>query len=358
MIQKTFISYSELKKFPRVIVVDSYHPKGIVFSHWRGANKNLEINDDTSAGIVINAIKKGLAQLACPYVTSNHFDIDGFIAAWALFNPELALQYEKLLREMALIGDFRELDLDREFSDLALKLVCWINHEEKRLFYPPFGAKEEEVSEAIFCVEKFNYFLKEFEKVIIDPEKFQLSWEDEYKKVLSDYNIVNGDEAKSVLFNNIDLKIVQLPEPVHYYALFSKSQSFDIIVSMYNKNRYEVEYKYTTWIDTAKRLSYPRLDMRPLAEDLNSYEKSGHTWICEPVTDTGPVLRLDTGKLSKKMRYEHPYKRKILSSSLEPDLFRKIITSYFEHRLHNVQRKFFWSWEEIKLFNQDLKQKI
>ncbi|MDB5263205.1 MAG: hypothetical protein JWQ14_2488 [Adhaeribacter sp.] len=138
---RKFLPFTQVKH-QKAIVVDSLHPNGLVLAHWRGAPTPAEVQGDTSADIVLNALRTPGFNLDFEYVTANHFDIDGFVGVWALLNPQLALAYEPVLRHMAVIGDFRELNLDHPAADQALQLVCWINAKEKELFYPPFGASK------------------------------------------------------------------------------------------------------------------------------------------------------------------------------------------------------------------------
>jgi hypothetical protein len=268
-VNKRFIPFQDIRKYKHVMVVDCYHPEGFNLSHWRGAPKIDKIHDDTSTGIVLNAIKCNLPQVKFGHVTNNHFDVDGFLGIWSIINPDLAVEYEELLRIMAVIGDFRELDLSKPYSDEALKLVCWINTTEKAEFYPPFGAS----SEMVLCAEKYNYYLNKFSKVLENPEKYKEDWELEYELVKHHYRLVNNQENLEA-YPKINLLVVKAPHPLHYYALFSKSAGYDMVLSVFSDNKYELEYKYTTWVDTAFRTSYPRIDFLPLAEKLNSKEKS------------------------------------------------------------------------------------
>ncbi|MDQ3292687.1 MAG: hypothetical protein M3Q05_15480, partial [Bacteroidota bacterium] len=162
---KQYIPFTEAKNRP-AIIVDSLHPNGLVLAHWRGAENPEGTADDTSAGIVLNALQRNIEGLDVTYVTANHFDIDGFVGVWSIINPEVALQNEDVLRQMALIGDFRELDLTQPAADQALKLVCWLNKVEKEKFYLPFGADEWEEYEVEASVPKFEYFLSAFGEVL------------------------------------------------------------------------------------------------------------------------------------------------------------------------------------------------
>lgn len=352
--QRTFLPFNQVK-YQKAIVVDSLHPNGLVLSHWRGAPTPAGLEGDTSADIVLNALHAPNLNLDIEYVTANHFDIDGFVGVWALLNPELALTYEPVLRQAALIGDFRELDLNKAGADHALKLVCWINAKEKELFYSPFGAGETEANEVIASVPKFRYFLQEFGRVLQQPETEQAVWGPEYRQVIQDYAQVHSPATSVKKYSDIGLVCVQTPEPVHYYALFSVTVGFDIVLAQYQGNRYELEYKYTTWVDIHSRPTLPRLSLAPLVAELNKAETgTSLTWTAENITDTGPILRLAGDKLTRVQRYANPTERPIYASGIAAADFESKVVAYFSKAYKNIMPAKNWTWEKIKALNRNL----
>ena len=346
---KQFIPFTQVKHYPSIIV-DSLHPKGFILAHWRGAVNPAGTHDDTSAGIVLNALERQIPGLEAPYVSANHFDVDGFVGVWSILNPEIALQNKEVLRQMALIGDFRELDLNVPGADKALQLVCWINTVEKEKFYPPFGADELEENEIEASIPKFEYFLAAFGDVLAYPENFKKDWEVEYHQVLADYQVIHGPETQITTFPEIGLIQIRTPQPVHYYALFSRTIGYDMVLSQYTDNRYELEYKYTTWVDISSRPTLPRVPLKPLAKVLQTQETTGHTWTAESVTDTGPILRLNGKNLPKKQRYANPTERPIDASSILPEELSAQVVPYFQARYTGILPKQRWTWPEIKAF--------
>jgi hypothetical protein len=352
MNQYSYLPFPQIKEQPAV-VVDSFHPNGLVLSHWREAPTPVELREDTSAGMVLQAIKQGWPALQkYRFVTANHFDIDAFVGVWALLNPELALQHEETLRQMALIGDFRELNLEAPYAKEALKLVCWLNAEEKARFYPPFGAEELEENEVIASIPKFLYFINSFKKVVLNTALFQQAWRAEVDEVLNGYSQIHDGVTKIMQNDILGLVVIETPDPVHYYALFGPTAGYDIVVSCYSQNRYEVECKYTTWVDLESRPTLPRPDLRPLAQFLTSMEESGYSWVADGVTDTGPLLRLQGERLSKAQRYGNPTERTIVSSSISKDLFLETVIKYLQNTFSGVASKKRWTWAEVKSFNQ------
>ncbi len=339
-----FIPFHRIQNLNKdqVVIVDALHPDHLTLSHWKGANKYPKIAADTSAEITINAIQQGLIPEKAKYVSANHFDIDGFVGVFALLHPHLLPTHSELLIQMAEIGDFRHFNPNDETSEKALKLCLWVNAKEKELFYVPFGRRDEIRD----CVPKFGYFLSHFYSVLENIES-ATDYLEEF------YFIQEGfQKIKTIRFlEDIKMQIVKASEPLPYYTLFSGSEQADLVLSIYDHQRYELEYKYTTWVDIVSRPVYPRIDLRPLAKELNAIEQSAYLWSVDQITDTGPILRLEKKGISKAERFADPNERDIYSSSIEEELFVEICTTYLNKKLKSIQAKNFWTWEETKAIN-------
>jgi hypothetical protein len=347
--QRTFIPFSEVKH-QKTLVVDAMHPNAICLSHWRGANSLPQYEDDTSAGIVLNALQAGDPLENISLVSANHFDIDGFIGVWALLHPQLALQNEALLRQIAYIGDFREYDPLKEDADIALKLIAWINKIENRLFYPPFGAEDLEEKEAELCVKKFRFFLNHFAMQLLNPDNNPEDWEQEYWQVQNDLREVYSDKTHITTLPDLGMVLLEVPRRLHYYALYSLTEGLDIVLAAYPGNRYELEYKYTTWVDIASRPTLPRLNLEPLVQKLNQVEKLG-VWQAEGITDTGPILRITKETLSRVERYGHPSQREIHPSSIPYRQMATLVVNFFKEGYAAVSPQDKWTWQQIKSFS-------
>jgi hypothetical protein len=112
-ILKKFIRYTS-EPLPETIVVDCKHPTAYQLTHHLKKNEknlmNLRLRGDTSTDAVMNALKSNdLKYFKTKFVSTNHFDVDSFTSVWCVLNPELALKHEAVIREVAKIGDFREL---------------------------------------------------------------------------------------------------------------------------------------------------------------------------------------------------------------------------------------------------------
>ncbi|WP_400191736.1 DUF6687 family protein [Hymenobacter sp. B81] len=347
----TFLPFAEARRrAAETVVVDSLLPRAaLTLAHWRGAPTPATFQDDTSAGSVLRALAAPPAALgAARFVTANHFDVDGFVGVWALLNPGLALKHAPLLAMVATLGDFREIDWQHPLADRALQLVCWLNAEEKARFYEPFGAPARRRREDEASAEKFSWFLPRFATILEAPELGRAAWAPEYERVQAAAATMRSAATELRRYPDIGLLVVGTPEPLPYYALFGPSAGADLVLSLYDGQRYEFEYKYTTWIDLASRPTQPRLPLNALVAQLNALETSGQLWTADGITDTGPLLRLGGRGLSKVQRYADPDQRPIHASSIAPAAMEQLVVGFFRQHYAHIEPRRYWTWEEVR----------
>jgi len=385
---KEFVEFHNEINVENLVAVDCKHPTAYQLTHHlkgpgQKKSMNLQLRGDSSTDAVINAIKSNDARYnACEYVTTNHFDIDSFLSVWCTLHPDLAILHEVIIREAARIGDFREFLLDgpnMEDIDIALRLVCWINSIESKLFYEPFESPISSATGERDAKAKFDYFLLKFESILLHPldQDYINVYFDEYTRVIEECKKLSVSAYD--FHRDIGLVVVHFPQPMHYYSLFSVSHGLDIVVSCYSDNRYEVEEKYTSYIDLFSRGCLPRVEMQPLSRYLNKLEtkyanqditllkasegsdvmSSQVEWCSNRVTDSGPILRREDllRKLTKAERYGNPFERQIYSSKIHCSEFIAIVLSYFRFAYSSSSKavlKIDWSWNEIHEFNKSI----
>ena len=344
-----FVPFAQLRRQPTIVVDSVGLGAALTLAHWRGAATPGPLRDDTSAGSALRALHHpDTPGLEARAVTANHFDVDGFVGVWSLLHPELALRHEVLLRLVAVLGDFRELDFAHPLASHALQLVCWLNAEEKARFYEPFGAPARRRREDEASAGKFAWFLPRFAQVLENPEAGRAAWQPEYERVQAAVARLDGPGAGRRNYAEIGLVVVETSAPGPYYALFGPTAGFDIVLSLYEGQRYELEYKYTTWIDLESRPTLPRRHLAPLVARLNALEISGRVWAADGITDTGPLLRLSGKKLTKAERYADPDGRPIYASSIAPEVLEREVVAFFREGYAGIQPKKYWTWAEVK----------
>lgn len=344
-----FVPFAQLRQQPTIVVDSVGLGAALTLAHWRGAATPAPLRDDTSAGSALRALQHPeMPGLEARAVTANHFDVDGFVGVWSLLNPALALRHEPLLRLIAVLGDFREIDFADPLARPALQLVCWLNAEEKARFYEPFGAPARRRREDEASAEKFAWFLPRFAEMLEDPEAGRATWQPEYDRVQAAAHQLQLPHTQRRNYPELGLAVVATPAPVPYYALFGPTTGSDIVLSLYDGNRYELEYKYTTWIDFESRPTLPRLPLAPLVARLNALETSGRAWAADGITDTGPLLRLTGKKLTKAERYADPDGRPIYASSIAPEVLEREVAAFFRAGYAGIEATKYWTWAEVK----------
>ncbi|GAA4004416.1 hypothetical protein GCM10022408_15250 [Hymenobacter fastidiosus] len=353
---KSFVPFARLRRQPTIVVDSMANGAALVLAHWRGAPTPAALRDDTSAGSVLRALRAPAPPgLDAAAVTANHFDVDGFLGVWSLLHPALALPHERLLRLAATLGDFRELDWTNPLADHALQLVCWLNAREQELFYPPFGAPAVRRREDEASAEKFAWFLPRFAAVLENPETGRAAWEPEYRRIKAAGAVIQSPRTQIRRYPEIGLVVVETPESLPYYALFGPTAGYDMVLSLYGGQRYEFEYKYTTWVDLESRPTLPRLPLHELAATLNARETTPHRWTFDGITDTGPLLRLAGSTLTKVQRYADPDQRPIPASSIRPAELEREVVAFFRAKYAIIPPRRYWTWAEIRAAGESAK---
>jgi len=398
---REYAPYRQDARGKDTICVDCTHPNLPTLTHHKGSSTPEHLKGDTgdtSTDIVLNALTdpSGWQPMrVATKVTCDHFDVDGVLSVWACVHPFAARKHERLLRTIARLGDFREVDFDangstrpNSLADAALRFCTWMNAVEAREFSKPFEGNEAEASE-----KKYDYFLRMIESVLeelareidIDREAAADSsatrddsavetqraaaaaaaasrrgrlgmdaGDEERRVVLSDAKRL-FDAAKTRVRFHEDLGIAFVETEggaCHYYALFSVVKSADVVVFLGSGGEYEVESRYVGFVDYRSRPTTPRMDLSVLAEKLNSLEEThggasvgtrGATppalrWDCAGFTDSGPLLRLNdpNRRLTKAERYGSPRDRPIFKSNIPPGVFITVATSFFRHGLESI----------------------
>ncbi|KIY93381.1 hypothetical protein MNEG_14581 [Monoraphidium neglectum] len=202
------------------------------------------------------------------------------------------------------------------------------------------------------------WFLPRFGQVLEDPESAWSDWQSEYTAVVSGFDQLSGADCMVEAFPSVGLAVVSAPDPLHYYAIFSHTIGSDVVLTVYDDRRYEVECKYTQTVVVASRPVFPRLDMAPLAAALNALETDmpQHVaWSCSRFTDSGPLLRLNAlgETLTKAQRYGHPTDRPFYSSSIPPTKLAAVVRSFLAFGLSAAPppRRGGFEWSELHEIN-------
>lgn len=283
----SYLGYEASRERPN-IVVDGSPNEGTVLTltHWPGYPVAPELQADLSAGIAfkyLNQVISGAAVEPAEFVTNNHFDQDGLVAAHALVNPEESLPHRDLLCDLAAAGDFA-VYRDRR----AARASMVFSRLAEREMTGDYGS---------FIDELYREALPMVLPVLLDPDRYRDYWAEE------DEELTRAEEAvarRRITFEHhqdVDLAVVHVPEDfaspgghrfggdrfrdVHPMAIHNVVDEFRLL--LVSGRRYRFVDRYESWVQYRNRRVLPRVDLRPLAELLSSMEHRPVTW-----TASGP----------------------------------------------------------------------
>jgi hypothetical protein len=85
-------------------------------------------------------------------------------------------------------------------------------------------------------------------------------------------------------------------QSVHQMAIHNKTNCLRIL--LLQENKYELYYRYESWVDFFSRPTQPRIDLKALAQSLTRQESMDGAWQHEDIQALSPTLKLHGAPLS------------------------------------------------------------
>jgi hypothetical protein len=160
----------------------------------------------------------------------------------------------------------------------------------------------------------------------ITPTAIAELWAAEDETLRASEAVIGSGAVQIEEVPSLDLAIITLPENapdagghrfgsqwvlgLHPMAVNNATERLALL-SMRGSS-YEFTYRYESWVQYRSRRPRPRVDLRPLADELTAEEKSGGHWVFEGVETLTPRLYLQGAK----------------DSSLTPSTFRSRLEAH------------------------------
>jgi hypothetical protein len=280
----------ELQATPNVIVDGRGNDATVLtLSHWPRNTTPPDLKADSSTEIVINYLRSPRREelrRGAEAVSNNHHDVDGLMSVWAMLNPERALQQAELLVAIGECGDF-----DRWSGEHATKATCALYGLET----VPSSPIRRGLAGLRDYLERTAFLYREtlplVPRLLDDFDSFEEYWRAEYDRVQDDRDLFARGEATVQEVPELDLAIFELPRPVHDMALYEQTACSRVALAI-EGHRYQVRYRYESWVELASRRPPPRIDLQPLADLLQTFEGNPGDWVADEVRRTLPRMRL------------------------------------------------------------------
>ncbi len=286
-----YVAYGpDLEQTPNIVVDGRGNDATVlVLSHWPRSGTPAQLKADTSAEIVINYLRSPEREAyrgGAEAVSNNHYDIDGLVGLWAILNPERALERAELLVAVGECGDFQ-----RWSGEQATKITCALHGLEAN----PSSPVRQGLADGAGFLERTAYLYQQtlplVPRLLDDIDSFEEYWRDEYERVVAGREIFARDEAHVVEVPEIDLAVFYLRHEVHDMALCART-ACPRVALVIDDDRYQFRYRYESWVELRSRQPPPRIDMRPFAEFLQSFEGNPGEWTADEVQAITPRLHL------------------------------------------------------------------
>lgn len=312
----------DLESTPNVIVDGRGNDATVlVLSHWPRNKTPRELKADSSTEIAINYIRspeRETYRRGAEAVSNNHFDVDGLMSMWAVLNPNAALEHADLLVATGECGDF-----DRWSGEHASKIALALYGMELGKASPvrqQLASIRDYLERTEFL---YRHTLPLVPQMLDDIGSFEDFWRDEYARVQADREVFASGEAQVEEVPELDLAVFHLPRRLHDMALYEQTDRSRVALII-DGHRYQVRYRYESWVELVSRRPPPRIDLKPLADLLQTFEGNDGDWFADETHRTLPHMRLRGPEGS------------ISPSSITPGLFLRLLIAHLRDNAENA----------------------
>jgi hypothetical protein len=282
-----YVPYHKLGKTPNVIVDGRSNAATVLpLSHWPDSGTPEKYRADLSAQIVFRYLDDPEGPI-CEVVSNNHFDEDGLVGLFCILYPKLGQQYRDVLIDVASAGDFGVFK-ERDAARISFVISAWSTPELSPLNQGVFARPYPEVTAILY-----EELLVRLPNVIDKIDNLKRYWEEEDAFLGMTEEAINQKEVTIEEFKDLDLAIVTVTKEnfpdgprehcpswvssvVHPMALHNLTSCMKVLVI--KGQRYELYYRYETWVDFVSRPLIKRIDLSHLAKKFSTLEKGRARW--------------------------------------------------------------------------------
>ncbi len=254
-------------------------------SHWPGTPTPHACWADLSAEIVLQAIDRGdVVPADVEAVTIDHHDVDALISLAFLCIEGLAGEHRQLLVEAARVGDFGVVR-DRQAARIAFALEAILGAPS-----PPSSGSD-----------RVHSALGLLPELAREPGAFEDLWKEQDAAFDASRQALAEGWASIEERHEHDLAVVRVERggdearrgrwadgALHRAALHSSTDCLRVATIV--GERFELRYRYESWVRMASRRARPRVDLSAAACELTAAEPDGVRWGFEGAGAITPAL--------------------------------------------------------------------
>jgi hypothetical protein len=297
-----YVPYAELGDRPNVIVDGPPQPATVLtLSHWPNNNTPDELRRDTSTAIAFAYLDTPALHCNQALVSNSHFDEDGLFSMFVLVDPVTASRHRDLLIDASHAGDFGVF-AERDAARLVFTIETFADPHASPLPKSTFA-----VCERRRTMRLYNAMLEALPGLLADLPSQRPFWVEQDEHLEQSLAWLAGGVVEVDEHPDLDLAVIRMPlelpsraarrylrvedAPVHPFAIHRHTQC-DRLLRIQGR-RYELQYRYESWVQLQSRRPALRVGLEALAAALNERETAPGTWCAERVMDVAPRLYLD-----------------------------------------------------------------
>lgn len=288
-----FVPLEELRGSPN-IVVDGVPLPGTVLSlsHRPGGGTPEGLRDDTSALIVDRYLDAGAAGEEVRAVTNDHYDEDGLFGIWLLLERPAAGSPERALAIAA--GEAGDFSTWTDPWAPRVAIASMAMAERHMTPFPEVGRIHARSAGRDPAGLLYRAILPRTAGLLADPERYRFLWKGEWARVEADMALLDSGDVVIDEEERADLAVVRTPRPLHPMALYPRTPRTRVL-TVTPDGTLVLTHRYETWVEYVSRPLPPRVDLTPLAAELQARETLPGRWMFDGVQVIMPRLHLESG---------------------------------------------------------------
>lgn len=298
-----FRPYEEAVSVPNIVVDGSPNESTVLtLTHWPGIAQPQGLGADLSAEMAFNYLDRPQPHPPAEVVTNNHFDQDGLIGINALLDPDWSQQHRDRLVDIAAAGDFATY---RHRDAARASMAIWAYAQPDR---SPLGAALDGPYPAA-CALLYDTCLPLVRDLATDVGRFRDLWQDEDADLTASEQAIENGSVTIEELPEVSLAVVtittDLPgghrfasdfaELIHPMAINNATRCPRVLIV--RGQGYLYVDRYETWVQYRSQRLPQRVDLAPLAEQLDAAEPGRCRWSATAASALVPTLRTE-GSLS------------------------------------------------------------
>jgi hypothetical protein len=294
-----YLPYAQIGERPNIIVDGAPLASTVLtLSHWPNNQTHQSVRRDTSTATVFAYLDTPALHQDVAIVSNQHFDEDGLFSMFAIVDPATALAHRVLLTGAALAGDFGIVE-SADAARLCFIVEAFCDPDASPLPAETFSGCEARRVEALY-----REMLVRVPELATNIDAWEPLWREPYAHFVRSERLLEDGSVTIEEYPDVDLAVVGIPQglelqtvrrylqpeeaAVHPFAIHGRTQRNRIL--RMTGQRYELQYRYESWVQLASRRPLLRVALADLANEL---ERAVGEWRCENVNEVAPRLWLE-----------------------------------------------------------------